>query len=78
MLTLGLALLSMIAFVGASGGPVDPVELGLWALVVVVSLAWLVRRARRMRPVAAPWLRATVWTTQLSAPQAIGPRADAG
>ncbi len=41
-LTLGLALLSMNAFVAASGGAIDPAEPFLWTAIVVVTLAWLV------------------------------------
>ena len=60
-LTLGLALLSMNAFVAASGGVVDPAEPILWAAIVVVSLGWLIAGARRMRPAPPPWLRPGVW-----------------
>ena len=59
--TLGLALLSMNAFVVASGGSVDPSEPVIWTAVVLVSGAWLVVGARRLRPVARPWLRPTLW-----------------
>jgi hypothetical protein len=48
--TLGLALLSMNAFVAASGGEIDPAEPVIWAAVVLVSGAWLVVGARRLRP----------------------------
>jgi hypothetical protein len=61
MVTLGLALLSMNAFVAASGGVIDPGEPVVWSAIVVVALAWLVRGSRRMRPVPPPWLRASVW-----------------
>ena len=60
-LTLGLALLSMNAFVAASGGVIDPVEPFLWAAIVVVTLAWLVVGARRMHAAAHPWLRPSIW-----------------
>lgn len=61
MLTLGLALLSMSGFVLASNGTVDPAEPVLWTVVVALAGAWLVRGARRMRPVEPPWLRASAW-----------------
>ena len=60
-LTLGLALLSMNAFVAASGGEIDPFEPVLWTVVVVVTLGWLIVGARRMRSVPPPWLRPGVW-----------------
>jgi hypothetical protein len=60
-LTLGLALLSMNAFVAASGGRIDAAEPFIWAAVVVVTATWLVIGTRRMRPVEGPWLRPTVW-----------------
>jgi hypothetical protein len=60
-LTLGLALLSMNAFVAASGGQVDPAEPVIWSAVVLVTSTWLVVGTRRMRPVEPPWLRPTVW-----------------
>jgi hypothetical protein len=59
--TLGLALLSMNAFVAASGGSVDPAEPVIWAAVVVVAGAWLVVGARRLRRPDPPWLRPTLW-----------------
>jgi hypothetical protein len=59
--TLGLALLSMNAFVAASGGSIDPAEPVIWVAVVVVAGAWLVVGARRLRPVDPPWLRPTLW-----------------
>lgn len=61
MLTLGLALLAMSAFVALSGDSVDPAEPVLWTVVVAMSLAWLVVGARRMRPAPPPWLRPSVW-----------------
>ena len=60
-LTLGLALLSMNAFIAASGAAVDPGEPVLWSAVVAVTLAFLVVGARRMRPASAGWLRPGVW-----------------
>ena len=60
-LTVGLALLSMNAFVAASGGAVGAGEPILWSVVVAISLAWLVAGARRMQPVPPPWLRPRVW-----------------
>jgi hypothetical protein len=61
MLTLGLALLAMNAFVAASTGAIDPTEPVLWTLVVAVALAWLIFGARRIRPVERARLRSTVW-----------------
>ena len=60
-LTLGLALLSMNAFIAASGGAIDPAEPFLWTAIVVVTLVWLVRGARRMHAVPHPWLRPSIW-----------------
>ena len=60
-LTLGLALLSMNAFIAASGGAIDPTEPFLWVAIVVLTLTWLVRGARRMQPAPRPWLRKSVW-----------------
>jgi hypothetical protein len=60
-LTLGLALLSMNAFVAASGGQIDPAEPLVWTAVVLVASTWLVVGTRRMRAVEQPWLRPTVW-----------------
>jgi hypothetical protein len=60
-LTLGLALLSMNAFVAASAGLADPGEPVIWGVVVAVSLAWLVYVLRRMREPEAPWLRPSIW-----------------
>jgi hypothetical protein len=59
--TLGLALLSMNAFVAGSGGEVDPAEPVIWTAVVLASGAWLVVGARRLRPIDPPWLRPTLW-----------------
>ncbi|MFP4636117.1 MAG: hypothetical protein ACLFRD_09665 [Nitriliruptoraceae bacterium] len=61
-LTLGLALLSMNAFVAASTGLSDPSEPAIWAVIVAVSLAWLVFVLRRMREPVGPWLRPSIWT----------------
>ncbi|MFA9446703.1 hypothetical protein [Egicoccus sp. AB-alg6-2] len=61
-LTLGLALLSMNAFVAVSGAPVDAGEPMVWSAIVTVCLAWLVVGARRMRAVSSPWLRPGVWS----------------
>jgi hypothetical protein len=60
-LTLGLALLSMNAFVAASTGSLDPAEPVLWAVVAAVTLMLLVRGARRMQPPQRPWLRPHLW-----------------
>jgi hypothetical protein len=60
-LTLGLALLSMNAFVAASGGRVDPFEPLIWSAIVAISLGWLIAGARRLRPTRSPWLRPGVW-----------------
>jgi hypothetical protein len=59
--TLGLALLSMNAFVAASGADVDPGESFVWGGIVVVSGTLLVLGARRMRPADPPWLRGSIW-----------------
>jgi hypothetical protein len=61
-LTLGLALLSMNAFVAASAGLSDPSEPMIWGVVVAVSLAWLVFVLRHMREPDGPWLRPSMWT----------------
>ena len=60
-LTLGLALLSMHAFIALSGQATDPSEPVLWAVIVVVTATWLVRGGRRMRQPSSPWLRPAVW-----------------
>jgi hypothetical protein len=60
-LTLGLALLSMNAFVAVSGGAFDPAEPVIWSIVVAVSAGWLVLVARRMREPDGPWLHRSVW-----------------
>ncbi len=61
MLTLGLALVSMNLFIAFSGAGLNWEETVLWAAIALVSLAWLVAGARRMRPVKSGWLRPTVW-----------------
>lgn len=61
-LTLGLALLSMNAFVAASVGLADPSEPVIWSLVVAVSLVWLVFVVRHMRQPEGRWLRPSIWT----------------
>jgi len=61
MLTLGLALVSMNAFVAASGGGLNAGETGIWGVIVLASLFWLIIGVRRMRPVRGDWLRSTVW-----------------
>jgi hypothetical protein len=61
-LTLGLALLSMNAFIAASVGLTDPSEPAIWSVVVAVSLAWLAFVLRRMREPVDPWLRTSIWT----------------
>jgi hypothetical protein len=60
-LTLGLALLSMNAFVASSGGLADPAEPVIWGVVVAVSLAWLVFVLRHMREPDGAWLRPSIW-----------------
>jgi hypothetical protein len=60
-LTLGLALLSMNAFVAWSGRPVDPGEPIVWSVVVAISVAWLVLIARHMRQPDRAWLRTSIW-----------------
>jgi hypothetical protein len=59
--TLGLALLSMNAFVAASGAAINASEPVIWTMVVLVSLTWLVVGGRRLRRVDPPWLRPTLW-----------------
>ncbi len=61
-LTLGLALLSMNAFIAASAGLSDPSEPVIWVVVVAVSLTWLVFAIRRMREPDGPWLHPSIWT----------------
>jgi hypothetical protein len=61
VLTLGLALLSMNAFVAASGRPVDPGEPLIWSIVVTVAAMWLVLVARRLREPGGTWLRTSIW-----------------
>jgi hypothetical protein len=61
-LTLGLALLSMNAFIAASTGLADPSEPVIWTVVVVVSLAWLGFVVRRMREPDRAWLRPSMWS----------------
>jgi hypothetical protein len=60
-LTLGLALLSMNAFVVASGAAANAGESVLWTVMVLVSLAWLAVGARGLRTPPEPWLRPSVW-----------------
>lgn len=60
-LTLGLALLSMNAFIAVSTGTLDPSEPVLWAVVATVTSVLLVRGARRMQPPQRPWLRPHLW-----------------
>jgi hypothetical protein len=61
-LTLGLAMLSMNAFVASSGGRTDPAEPVIWGVVVTMSLAWLVFVLRHMREPDGAWLRPSIWT----------------
>ncbi len=61
MLTLGLALLSMNAFIVASGGQIDPSEPVLWGAITGISAAWLVVTGRRYRPPSGVWLRPRIW-----------------
>ena len=61
-LTLGLALLSMNAFIAASAGLADPSEPVIWGVVVAVSLAWLVFVLRRSHEPGGSWLRPSIWT----------------
>jgi len=63
MLTLGLALVSMNAFVAASGGGMNPGETGIWGGIVLAAAFWLIVGVRRMRPVDGEWLRPAVWST---------------
>jgi hypothetical protein len=61
-LTLGLALLSMNAFVAATSGLSDPSEPAMWTVVVAVSAGWLVFVLRRMREPEGAWLRPSIWS----------------
>jgi hypothetical protein len=61
-LTLGLALLSMNAFVAAGGTSVDLAEPITWSAVVAISVVWLVLVARRMREPDGAWLRPSIWS----------------
>jgi len=61
MLTLGLALLSMNAFIVASGGEIDPSEPVLWGAITGISVAWLVGIGRRYRAPSGAWLRPRIW-----------------
>ena len=61
-LTIGLALLSMNAFIAASSGLADLSEPVIWTVVIVVSLAWLGFVVRRMREPDRAWLRASMWS----------------
>jgi hypothetical protein len=56
--TLGLAILSMIAFQFAAGDPVNPVMAAVFAAVTVVDLVLLAVGAARVRPVTRGWRRA--------------------
>ena len=60
-LTLGLALLSMNAFIVSSGGEIDPCEPVIWSVMVLVTAGLLAAGARRMPPVSADWLRPSLW-----------------
>jgi hypothetical protein len=60
-LTLGLALLSMNAFVAAAGATANTGEVIMWTVMVLVSLTWLTIGARRLRTAPEPWLRPNVW-----------------
>ena len=61
-LTLGLALLSMNAFIAASAGLSDPSEPVIWTAVVAVSVAWLALVVGRMHEPNGAWLRPSIWT----------------
>jgi hypothetical protein len=62
---LGLALLSMsFAFMAEPQWG----EVGLWAVIVVVSSGWIVAGLRRMRPVGPDWLRAQFWPSSERTP----------
>jgi hypothetical protein len=61
MVTLGLALLFMVGFVYADTASFDVGEAVIWAVVTVVSAAWLTTVFRRAQPTAANWLRPTTW-----------------
>jgi hypothetical protein len=61
MATLGLAILSMIAFQLAAGQPVNPAMAVIFAVITVVDVTLLAAGAARMRPVTGPWLRPHWW-----------------
>jgi hypothetical protein len=62
MLTLGLALLLMDAFVVAGGGELsDPSEPYIWGAITVISAGWLYALMRRVAPAPPGWLRPELW-----------------
>jgi len=64
LLTLGLAILAMAAFMLAEGTGLDAAAapiVTLAAILVVLASVLLTVGARRMRPVSAAWLRPSLW-----------------
>jgi hypothetical protein len=59
--TLGLAILSMIAFEVTSGQPVNSAMAVVFAMITVIDLALLTAGAARMRQVSDRWLRPRWW-----------------
>jgi hypothetical protein len=61
--TLGLAILSMIAFQLAAGQPINPGMALIFAVITVIDVTLLAVGAARMQPVTGPWLRPQWWPT---------------
>jgi hypothetical protein len=61
IVTLGLALISMNAYVFFTGGSANLGETLVWAVMALVAGGALALGARRTGPVAGDWLRPTFW-----------------
>jgi hypothetical protein len=61
IVTLGLALISMNAYVFFAGGSASLGETLVWAAMALVAAGALALGARRTGPVAGDWLRPTFW-----------------
>jgi hypothetical protein len=61
IVTLGLALISMNAYVFVTGGSANLGETVVWAVMALVAGGALALGARRTGPVAGDWLRPTFW-----------------
>jgi hypothetical protein len=61
IVTLGLALISMNAYVLFAGGSASLGETVVWAVMALVAAGALALGARRTGPVAGDWLRPTFW-----------------